>query len=79
MNGKVETGHIDGVNAKELPPGILEQVQKGSIVCSDIWKWYIGIPAKVFSIIRILGQDNRTLHMFLRVKILCPHETSEKQ
>lgn len=45
-SGKVWAELIDGVEAKQLPPKILKQVKKGSIVCSDTWRGYTGIAAK---------------------------------
>ena len=45
-NGKVWADLIDGVEAKQLQPRILQQVKKGSTVFSDTWKGYTGIAAK---------------------------------
>jgi transposase-like protein len=45
-NRKVWADLIDGVEAKQLQPRILQQVKKGSTVFSDTWRGYTGIAAK---------------------------------
>ena len=46
-NGKVFAELIDNVEAEDLQPIIEKKVKRGSVVCSDTWRGYTGIAAKV--------------------------------